>query len=152
MGTKLILVRYLGFNPDGELCTVGRLYPYYVETKKQIKPQEFVVLADKSQNDDRNVVSTVRVIKVLDNPSTTVEDVEKLTAECEYRNPRKKLFVGKADLGGFFAELDKKRKREEITKKLEERFKEAEKMALYQKLAETDPEMKALLTELEELK
>lgn len=48
-------------------------------------------------------------------------------------------------------ELDKKRKREEITKKLEARFKEAEKEALYRKLTETDPEMKALLSELDSL-
>ena len=152
MGKKLILVRYLGFNPDGELCTVGKLYPYYIDTKKQIKPQEFVVLADKSQNEDKNAVSTVRVIKVLDNPNATVKDVEKLTAECEYRSPRKKLFVGKAELGAYFAEIDKKRKIEELTKKIEAHFKEAEKMALYRKLAETDSEMKALLEELEELK
>lgn len=147
---KLILVKYLGFNPEDELCTVGKLYPYLIETRKKIQPHDFVVLADKSQNDDRNVVSTVRVIKVADD-DTTSEEVEKLLADCQYREPRKKLFVGKAELGDYFSELDKKRKREELTHKIETRFKEAEKMALYKKLAETDPEMKGLLEELEAL-
>ena len=68
------------------------------------------------------------------------------------KSPIYKDFIGKADLGDYFAEIDRKHKIEEITKKLEQRFKEVEKKALYQKLAETDPEMKELLTELEALK
>lgn len=148
---KLILVKYLGFNPEDELCTVGKLYPYFIETRKKIQPHDFVVLADKSQNDDRNVVSTVRVIKVADD-NATAEEVDKLLTECQYRDPRNKIFVGKAELGDYFSELDKKRKREELTRKIEARFKEAEKMALYKKLAETDPETKELLSELEALK
>ena len=148
---KLILVKYLGFNPEDELCTIGKLYPYLIDTRKKIQPHDFVVLADKSQNDDRNVVSTVRVIKVAED-NATAEEVDKLLAECQYRDPRKKIFVGKAELGDYFSELDKKRKREELTHKIEVRFKEAEKMALYKKLAETDPEMKELLAELEALK
>ena len=151
MSKKLLRVKYLGFNPCSELCTVGQSYPYTVETRKKISPQDFVVLADESQNEDRNVVSTVRVLEVLDDNATT-EEVDKLLTKCNYRKPRDKIFVGKAELGDYFTELDKKRKREEITQKLEERFKEAEKMALYQKLAETDPEMKTLLEELEALK
>ena len=144
-------MKYLGFNPKGELCTIGQSYPYTVETRKKISPQDFVILADESQNEDRNVVSTVRVMGVL-NDDATDEEVDKALAKCNYRKPRDKIFVGRAELGDYFAELDKKRKREEITQKLEERFKEAEKMALYQKLAETDPEMKGLLDELEALK
>ena len=93
----------------------------------------------------------VRVINVVNNYNDKAEEGNALIAQCE-NAPRNKIFVGKAELGDYFAELDKKRKREEITQKLEERFKEAEKMALYQKLAETDPEMKELLTELEALK
>ena len=148
---KLILVKYLGFNPEDELCTIGKLYPYLIETRKKIQPRDFVVLADKSQNDDRNVVSTVRVIKVADD-NATAEEVDKLLTECQYREPRNKILVGKAELGDYFSELDKKRKREELTHKIETRFREAEKMALYKKLAETDPEMKELLAELEALK
>lgn len=151
MCKKLLLVRYLGFNPEGELATVSKRYAYTVETRKSIKKNDFVVLADRNNNDDRNVVSTVRVMSVLDN-NATAEEVDKLLSECAYDKPREKLFVGKAELGDFFSELDKKRKRKELQEKIERRFKEAEKEALYRKLAETDPEMKALLSELDELK
>lgn len=147
---KLVAVKYLGFNPKGELCCIGQSYPYTIETRKQIKAQDFIVIADESQNEDRNAVSTVRVIQVLDD-NTSTEDVDKLLTKCNYRKPRDKIFIGKADLGDYFTELDKKRKREELTAKIEEHFREAEKMAIYKKLAETDPEMKALLEELEEL-
>lgn len=151
MTKKLLIVRYLGFNPEGELCTVGKLYPYLVSTKKKIKERDFVVLADKSQNEDRNVVSTVRVMKIADD-KTEEEKVEKLLEECSWREPRNKIFVGKADLNEYFADIDLKRKKEELQKKIEARFKEAEKEALYRKLAETDPEMKALLSELDALR
>ena len=151
MCKKLLRVKYLGFNPDGELCTVGQSYPYAVETKKKISPQDFVVLADETQNEDRNVVSTVRVLEVLDDKATA-EEVDKFLTKSNYRKPRDKIFVGKAELGDYFAELDKKRKREELQQKIEKRFKEAEKEALYKKLAETDDEMRSLLAQLEELK
>ena len=152
MCKKLVICRYIGFNPDDELCTVGRNYAYFIETKKKIEPKDFICIAEaRKGNDDRNFCSVVRVLKVVNNYENNVEEGNSLIAGCE-NSPRNKIFVGKAELGDYFAELDKKRKREEITKKLEQRFKEAEKMALYQKLAETDPEMKELLAELEELK
>ena len=152
MCQKLVICKYIGFNPDDELCTIGRSYAYFIETKKKIEPKDFICIAEARRgNDDRNFCSVVRVLKVVNNYESNVEAGNALIAGCE-NSPRNKIFVGKAELGDYFAELDKKRKREEITKKLEQRFKEAEKMALYQKLAETDPEMKELLAELEELK
>ncbi len=151
MCKKLVICKYIGFNPDGELCTVSRNYAYFIETKKKIEPKDFICIAENRGNDDRACLSTVRVMNVVNNYESNVEAGNTLIAGCA-NSPRNKIFVGKAELGDYFAELDKKRKREEITKKLEQRFKEAEKMALYQKLAETDPEMKSLLEELEELK
>lgn len=152
MCKKLVICRYIGFNPDNELCTVGGRYAYFIETKKKVEKGDFICIAEnRGSNMDKACLSTVRVMDVVNNYKDNVESGNTLIAQCEH-SPRDKIFVGKAELGDYFAELDKKRKREEITKKLEQRFKEAEKMALYQKLAETDPEMKALLTELEELK
>lgn len=150
MCKKLLLVRYLGYTPEDDLATVSKKYAYTVETRKSIKDGDFVVLADKNGNQDRNIVSTVRVISVLDG-NITEDEKEKALSDCAHDTSRAKVFVGKADLGEFFAELDKKHKREEIQKKIEKRFKEAEKEALYRKLAETDPEMKALLSELDSL-
>ena len=152
MCKKLVICRYIGFNPDDELCTIGRNYAYFIETKKKIEARDFICIAEARRgNDDKNFCSVVRVMNVVNDYEHNVEAGNVLISGCE-NSPRNKIFVGKADLQQYFYELDKKRKREEITKKLEERFKEAEKMALYKKLAETDPEMKGLLDELEALK
>lgn len=151
MCQKLVICKYIGFNPKDELCTIGRNYAYFIETKKKVEKGDFICIAENRGNDDRACLSTVRVMNVVNNYKDNVEAGNVLIAQCE-NSPRNKIFVGKAELGDYFYELDKKRKREEITQKLEARFKEAEKMALYQKLAETDPEMKGLLDELEALK
>lgn len=158
MNKKLVIVKYLGVNCDGEYTTVGKDYGYFIETKKQIKEGDFLCIGyctknghQNGINEDRNVISVVRVMKVQDDYDHNVEKGNELIAPLS-KAPIYKELIGKADLNGYFAEADRKRKIEEITLKLENRFKEAEKMALYKKLAETDPEMKALLTELEELK
>lgn len=152
MCQKLVICKYIGFNPNDELCSIGKKYAYFIETKKKVDKGDFICIAEARRgNDDRNFLSTVRVLDVVNDYEHNVEAGNTRIAQCE-NSPRNKIFVGKADLGGYFAELDKKRKIEEITQKLEQRFKEAEKMALYKKLAETDPEMKELLSELEALK
>ena len=151
MCQKLVICRYIGFNPSGELCTVGRNYAYFIETKKKVEKGSFICIAENRGNDDRACLSTVRVMNVVNDYEHNVEAGNALIAGCE-NSPRNKIFVGKADLGDYFAEVDRKRKIKEINYQLEKRFREAEKMALYQKLAETDPEMKTLLEELEALK
>lgn len=155
MCKKLVICRYIGYEIGGELTTIGEKYSYFIETKKKIEKGDFICISEniegrQSFNADKNYLSVVRVQEVLDY-NKNKEKGDELIAGCK-REPRLKTFVGKAELSDYFAELDKKRKREEITQKLEQRFKEAEKMALYQKLAETDPEMKELLSELEALK
>ena len=155
---KLVIVKYLGINCDNEYTTIGKDYGYFIETKKQIKEGDFICIGfctkDGNQNDvnaDHCVISIVRVMKVQDDYDHNVEKGNELIAPLG-RSPIYKKFIGKADLGGYFAEMDRKHKIEEINGRLELRFREAEKMALYKKLAETDPEMKALLDELEALK
>lgn len=155
---KLVIVKYLGLNPDGEYSTVCKDYGYFIETKKQIKEGDFICIGyctknghQNGINEDRNVISVVRVMKVVDDYDHNVEKGNELIAPLS-KPPIYKEFIGKADLSEYFAEIDRKRKIEEINYQLEQRFREAEKMALYKKLAETDPEMKALLDKLEELK
>ena len=155
---KLVIVKYLGVNSDGEYSTISKDYGYFIETKKKIAVGDFLCIGyctkDGRQNginEDRNVISVVRVQKVIDDYDHNVEKGNELIASLS-KAPIYKELIGKADLSGYFAEMDRKRKIEEITRKLEERFKEAEKMALYKKLAETDLDMKLLLDELEALK
>lgn len=151
MCQKLVICKYIGFNPSGELCTVGRNYAYFIETRKKVEKGDFICIAENRGNDDRACLSTIRVMNVVNDYERNVEAGNSLISGCE-NSPRNKIFVGKADLGDYFAEVDRKRKIEEINYQLEKRFREAEKMALYKKLAETDPEMKTLLEELEALK
>lgn len=149
MCKKLVIVSYAEVI-DNELGFEGRKYAYFINTKKQIKKGDFICIEDPSGNEDRNLLTCVRVRNVVDYKEET-EEIEELISKC-VRAPRDKIFIGKADLGDYFAEADKKRKIAELQTKIEKRFKEAEKEALYRKLAETDPEMKALLSELDSLK
>lgn len=152
MSQKLVICRYIGFNPEGELSSIGKKYGYFIETKKKITKGDFICIAENFKgNDDKKFLSVVRVVDIVDNYKQNIETGNELISGLDY-TPRAKIFVGKADLADYFAEIDRKQKREEIQLKLEARFKEAEKEALYRKLAETDPVMKELLNELEELK
>lgn len=151
MCKKLVLCRYIGFK-EGELCCVDGNYAYYIYTKKKVEKGDFICIAEQYKgNEDKSFMTTVRVMKVLCNPDEYDDEASQLLSESR-NDARIKIFVGKADLKDYFSEQDKKRKREELQKKIERRFKEAEKEALYRKLAETDPEMRALLEELEALK
>ena len=150
MCKKLVIVSYAEVD-EGELSFNGKRYAYIINTQKQIKKNDFICLGDPLFNEDRNLLSTVRVREVVNNYSKETEEIEDLIAKC-VRAPRDKIFVGKADLADYFAEIDKRQKVADLTAKIEKRFKEAEKEALYRKLAETDPEMKALLAELDSLK
>ena len=151
MCKKLVVVRYLGYSDNQYDCTGGK-YGYYLDTKKQIKEGDFICIGSGhgASNADHRLVSLVRVSKVYSNIKSSSEEYAEIVSGLE-REPLPKDYLGKADLGEYFAEIDRKRKIEEISQRLEERFREAEKMSLYKKLAETDLEMKTLLEELEGL-
>lgn len=149
MCKKLVITSYAEVI-DNELSFEGKQYAYFINTKKQIKPGDFICIEDPSGNEDRNLLTVVRVRNITDYKKDT-DETEELIQKC-VRAPRDKIFVGKADLADYFAEIDKRNKIADINAKLEKRFKEAEKEALYRKLAETDPVMKGLLEELEALK
>lgn len=133
MAKKLVIVRYLGSNSEGDYCCVGKDYGYFIDTKKQIKEGDFLCIGvfthdDKqnSPNEDRNVVSVVRVKKVVDDYDHNIEEGNKLIYALS-KPPIYKELLGKAELSGYFAEVDKKHKIEELQQKIESRFKEAEK-------------------------
>ena len=69
MCQKLVICRYIGFNPDDELCTVGKKYAYFIETKKKITKGDFICIAEnfQSRNPDGNYLSVVRVMEIADN-------------------------------------------------------------------------------------
>lgn len=146
---KLVVCKYIVFE-NGELSFSSQKYPYLIDTLKSVKEGDFIVIKDYNDrnNSDNKVVSVVKVVKSFTDLES--DEVHNYLETCN-RSPIDKVFLGKADIAPYFEEIEKKHKRAELKKKIEARFKEAEKEALYKKLAETDPIMKSLLSELEAL-
>lgn len=147
--TKMVVCSYIVFE-NGELTFSSQKYPYLIDTLKSVNEGDFIVLKayNEKNNSDNNAVSVVKVVKSFTDLES--EDTHNYLESCN-RNPIDKVFLGKADIAPYFEEIERKHKRAELKKKIEARFKEAEKEALYKKLAETDPVMKSLLSELEAL-
>ena len=117
---------------------------------KSVEEGDFIVIKD--YNDGNNSYNkAVSVVKVVKSFTGLESDEARNCLDTCTRSPIDKVFLGKADIAPYFEKIEKKHKRAEIKKKIAARFKEAEKEALYKKLAETDPIMKSLLSELEEL-
>ena len=146
---KLVVCKYIFFE-NGELSFSSQKYPYLIDTLKSVKEGDFIVIKDYNgrNNSDNKAVSVVKVVKSFTDLES--DEAHNYLETCT-RSPIDKVFLGKADIAPYFEEIEKKHKRAELKKKIEARFKEAEKEALYKKLAETDPIMKSLLSELEAL-
>ena len=146
---KLVVCKYIIFE-NGELSFSSQKYPYLIDTLKSVKEGDFIVIKDYNDinNSDNKAVSLVKVVKSFTDLES--DEAHNYLETCT-RSPIDKVFLGKADIAPYFEEIEKKHKRAELKKKIEARFKEAEKEALYKKLAETDPIMKSLLSELEAL-
>ena len=146
---KLVVCKYIVFE-NGELSFSSQKYPYLIDTLKSVKEGDFIVIKDYSDrnNSDNKAVSVVKVVKYFTDLES--DEAHNYLETCT-RSPMDKVFLGKADIAPYFEEIEKKHKRAELKKKIAARFKEAEKEALYKKLAETDPIMKSLLSELEAL-
>lgn len=146
---KLVVCKYIVYE-DGELSFSSQKYPYLIDTLKSVKEGDFIVIKDYNDrsNSDNKAVSVVKVVKSFTDLES--DETHNYLETCT-RSPIDKVFLGKADIAPYFEEIEKKHKRAELKKRIEARFKEAEKEALYKKLAETDPIMKSLLSELEAL-
>jgi hypothetical protein len=112
-------------------------YNYWVDTTKSIAVGDYLILKDDVNWD------ALKVVKVT--------YAETFTAGKVYEKAKTKALIGFADVNDYFGAKERKRRVKEIKEQLEARFKEAEKMALYRKLAETDDTMKDLLKELDSL-
>ena len=146
---KLVICKY-NFFENGGLSFSSQKYPYLIDTLKSVKEGDFIVIKDYNDrnNSDNKAVSVVKVVKSFTDLES--DEAHNYLETCT-RSPVDKVFLGKADIAPYFEEIEKKHKRAELKKKIEARFKEAAKEALYKKLAETDPIMKSLLSELEAL-
>lgn len=112
-------------------------YFYWVDTEKTIKAGDYIILKDDTNWDALKLVR--------------VASAELFEAGKKYEKAKTKALIGFANVDDYFKAKENKRRAKEIKAQLEARFKEAEKMALYRKLAETDSTMKDLLKELDAL-
>lgn len=112
-------------------------YFYWVDTEKTINTGDYIILKDDTNWDALKLVR--------------VASAELFEAGKKYEKAKTKALIGFANVDEYFKAKEAKRRAKEIKTQLEARFKEAEKMALYRKLAETDTTMKELLAELDSL-
>jgi hypothetical protein len=112
-------------------------YFYWVDTEKTIKNGDYIILKDDVNWD------ALKVVKVV--------SAEIFEAGKKYEKAKTKALIGFADVKDYFKAKEAKRRAKEIKAELEARFKEAEKMALYRKLAETDATMQNYLNQLDAL-
>ena len=115
-------------------------YYYWIDTDKNITVGDYIILKDDVNWDALKVVKVVKAVALSGN-----------TVVTELPKAKTKALIGFADVGDYFKAKENKRRAKEIKAQLDARFKEAEKMALYRKLAETDDTMKKLLAELDSL-
>jgi hypothetical protein len=113
-------------------------YYYWIDTDKNIVVGDYIILKDDVNWDALKVVKVVKAV-VFEAGMTGLPKA------------KTKALIGFAEVGDYFKAKENKRRAKEIKAQLDARFKEAEKMALYRKLAETDATMKELLTELDSL-
>mgnify|MGYP003468908537 CR=1 FL=1 len=113
-------------------------YYYWIDTDKNIVVGDYIILKDDVNWDALKVVKVVKAV-VFEAGMTGLPKA------------KTKALIGFAEVGDYFRAKENKRRAKEIKAQLDARFKEAEKMALYRKLAETDTTMKELLAELDSL-
>lgn len=113
-------------------------YYYWIDTDKNITVGDYIILKDDVNWDALKVVKVVKAV-VFEAGMTGLPKA------------KTKSLIGFADVRDYFKAKENKRRAKEIKAQLDARFKEAEKMALYRKLAETDETMKKLLKELDSL-
>ena len=112
-------------------------YNYWVDTEKSIRAGDYIILKDDCNWDALKVVR--------------VASAEVFESGKKYEKAITKALIGLADVGDYFKAKENKRRAKEIRKELEQRFKEAEKMALYRELAKSDDTVRSLLEELDGL-
>ena len=144
---QIVKVRFIE-RRNGDFNFSPQEYWYIFKSEKDVKVKEgdFVVI----ETIDSRYVDPFSIVKVTSAENFSVERINEIEEDINVGVKSKDIF-GKADLSLFFAEKERQEKIRQINVNLANRFKEAEKLALYKQLAETDPVMKDLLAQLETL-
>lgn len=144
---QIVKVRFVE-KRKGDFDFSPREYWYIFKSEKDIKVKEgdFAVI----ETIDNRYSDPFSVVKVTSAENFSAERINEIEEDINVGVKSKEIF-GKADLSSFFAEKERQEKIRQINSNLVNRFKQAEKLALYKQLAETDPIMKDLLAQLEAL-
>ena len=144
---QIVKVRFIE-KRNGDFNFSPKEYWYIFKSEKDVKVKEgdFVVI----ETIDNRYLDPFSIVKVTSAENFSVERINEIEEDINVGVKSKDIF-GKADLSLFFAEKERQEKIRQINVNLANRFKEAEKLALYKQLAETDPVMKDLLAQLEAL-
>ena len=144
---QIVKVRFVE-RRNGDFNFSPKEYWYIFKSEKDVKFKEgdFVVI----ETIDNRYLDPFSIVKVTSTENFSVERINEIEEDINVGVKSKDIF-GKADLSLFFAEKERQEKIRQINANLANRFKEAEKLALYKQLAETDPVMKDLLNQLEAL-
>lgn len=133
---------------NGDFNFSPKEYWYIFKSEKDVKVKEgnFAVI-ETIDNRYSDPFSVVKVVAVEDYSAERISEIEAVIDV----GVKSKELIGVADLSSYFAEKERQEKIRQINANLAERFRTAEKLALYKQLAESDPVMKDLLTQLEAL-
>ena len=144
---QIVKVRFIE-RRNGDFNFSPKEYWYIFKSEKDVKVKEgdFVVI----ETIDSRYLDPFSIVKVTSAENFSVERINEIEEDINVGVKSKDIF-GKADLSLFFAEKERQEKIRQININLAYRFKEAEKLALYKQIAETDPVMKDLLAQLEAL-
>ena len=144
---QIVKVRFIE-RRNGDFNFSPKEYYYIFKSEKDVKVKEgdFVVI----ETIDNRYLDPFSIVKVTSAENFSVERINEIEEDINVGVKSKDIF-GKADLSLFFAEKERQEKIRQINVNLANRFKGAEKLALYKQLAETDPVMKDLLAQLEAL-
>lgn len=144
---QIVKVRFVE-RRNGDFNFSPKEYWYIFKSEKDVKVKEGEFAVIETVNNRYS--DPFSIVKVTSVENFSVERVNEIEEDINVGVKSKEIF-GKADLSSFFAEKERQEKIKQININLASRFKEAEKLALYKQLAESDPIMKDLLAQLEAL-
>ena len=124
---QIVKVRFVE-RRNGDSNFSPKEYWYIFKSEKDVKVKEgdFVVI----ETIDNRYVDPFSIVKVTSAENFSVERINEIEEDITVGVKSKDIF-GKADLSLFFAEKERQEKIRQINVNLANRFKEAEKLALY---------------------
>lgn len=144
---QIVKVKFIQRCSDGyEFYSKEYWYIFKSNENVEVKAGDFAII-ESVQVRSQDPFSVVKVVEAEEYSAERINEIE----ESIETGVKSKELIGVADLSSYFAEKDRQEKIKQINASLVSRFKQAEKLALYKQLAETDPVMKDLLAQLEVL-